>query len=42
MELSVEVVQHRSNIWKTACEAHVGEVLVASAELLAAVADRED
>ncbi len=42
MELSVEVLTHRSNIWKTAAEAHVDGVLVASAELLAAVADRED
>jgi 3-hydroxyacyl-[acyl-carrier-protein] dehydratase len=41
LEVAVEVLQHRSNIWKTSATAHVGEVLVAQAELLAAVTDRE-
>lgn len=37
LQVAVEVLQHRSNIWKCQCTAHVGEQLCAEAELLAAV-----
>ena len=42
IDLAVEVIQHRSNIWKTEATAHVDEVLVCQAELLAAVSDRDE
>ncbi len=41
MEIEVEVLQHRSNIWKTAGTASVDGVLCAQAELLAALTDRD-
>ncbi len=40
LDLKVSVTQHRSNIWKTECEAKVDTVSVTQAELLFAVADR--
>ncbi len=42
MELAVEVIQRKSNIWKCAGTAKVDEALCAEAELLAAIVDRED
>lgn len=42
MELEVEVIQRKSNIWKCAGTAKVDEALCAEAELLAAIVDRED
>ena len=42
MELSVKVLQQRSNIWKCAGTASVDDVLCVEAELLAAVQDCED
>jgi 3-hydroxyacyl-[acyl-carrier-protein] dehydratase len=42
IDVEVEVVQQRSNIWKTAATAHVDGVLVCQAELLAAITDRDD
>ncbi|RLB50237.1 MAG: 3-hydroxyacyl-[acyl-carrier-protein] dehydratase FabZ [Deltaproteobacteria bacterium] len=42
MEITVTVLQHRANIWKTEATAMVGDVVVATAELLAAITDRED
>lgn len=41
MELEVEVLQHRTNIWKTSATAMVDGVLCAQAELLAAITDRD-
>ena len=40
VELSVKVVQRKSNIWKCDCTASVGEVLCAEATLLAAITDK--
>ena len=42
MDIEVEVLQHRSNIWKTSATASVDEVVCAQAELLAAITDRDD
>jgi 3-hydroxyacyl-[acyl-carrier-protein] dehydratase len=42
LEVEVEVTQRRANIWKMAGTAMVGDVLVAQAELLAAIQDREE
>jgi 3-hydroxyacyl-[acyl-carrier-protein] dehydratase len=42
IELTVRVLQHRSNIWKCEGSAVVDEVLCAEAELLAAIQDLED
>ncbi len=42
MEITVTVLQHRANIWKTEATAMVGDVVVATAELLAAITDRDD
>lgn len=42
MELEVEVIQRKSNIWKCAGTAKVDDALCAEAELLAAIVDRED
>jgi len=41
MELEVKVLQHRANIWKTEATAMVDDVVVATAELLAAITDRD-
>ena len=41
MELSLEVTQRRSNIWKAAVTATVDGNLCAQAEILAALTDRE-
>ncbi len=41
LDLDVEVVQHRSNVWKLRGEATVEGALAAQAELLASVIDRE-
>lgn len=41
MEIEVKVLQHRSNIWKTAGRAVVDDILVGQAELLAALTDRD-
>ena len=41
MEIEVEVMQHRNNIWKTSARASVDDVLCAQAELLAAITDRD-
>lgn len=41
IELTVRVMQHRSNIWKCEGVAMVDEVLCAEAELLAAIQDLE-
>lgn len=40
--IGVNVVMHRSNIWKCEGTAMVGDVLCAEAELLAAIQDRDD
>ena len=40
LDLEVEVLHHRSNVWKLAGRAHVGETLCAQAELLASIVDR--
>ncbi len=40
--IGVDVVQHRSNIWKCAGTAMVGDVLCAEAELLAAIQERNE
>jgi 3-hydroxyacyl-[acyl-carrier-protein] dehydratase len=40
--IGIDVLQHRSNIWKCAGSAMVGDVLCAEAELLAAIQDRDD
>jgi 3-hydroxyacyl-[acyl-carrier-protein] dehydratase len=42
MELEVEVVQRKSNIWKCSGTARVDEALCAEAELLSAIVDRDD
>jgi 3-hydroxyacyl-[acyl-carrier-protein] dehydratase len=42
MELAVEVLQKKSNIWKCSASASVDEALCAEAELLTAVVDRDD
>jgi len=42
MELAVEVIQRKSNIWKCSGTAKVDEALCAEAELLAAIVDREE
>ena len=42
LDLTVEVLQHRTNAWKFAAEATVDETLCARAELLASVVDRID
>lgn len=42
MDISVKVLQQRSNIWKCAGSVYVDEVLCVEAELLAAVQDVED
>ncbi len=42
IEISVRVLQHRSNIWKCEGVASVDEVVCAEAELLAAVQDIDD
>jgi 3-hydroxyacyl-[acyl-carrier-protein] dehydratase len=41
LDLMVEVVHHRSNVWKLRGEATVDGALCASGELLASVVDRE-
>jgi 3-hydroxyacyl-[acyl-carrier-protein] dehydratase len=41
MEIEIEVTRRRSNIWKCAGKAIVDGVLVAEAEILAAIADRD-
>lgn len=41
MEIEVQVLQHRANIWKTEATAEVDDVVVATAELLAAITDRD-
>ena len=41
LDLYVEVVHHRSNVWKLRGEASVDGVLSAEAELLASVVDRQ-
>jgi 3-hydroxyacyl-[acyl-carrier-protein] dehydratase len=42
VEITVRVLQHRSNIWKCEGTAMVDEVLCAEAELLAAIQDNDD
>jgi 3-hydroxyacyl-[acyl-carrier-protein] dehydratase len=42
IELSVEVLQRRSNIWKTKGVASVDDKVAAEAEILAAITDRDD
>jgi 3-hydroxyacyl-[acyl-carrier-protein] dehydratase len=42
IEISVKVLQHRSNIWKCEGRAVVDEVVCAEAELLAAIQDEDD
>lgn len=42
LDLFVEVVQHRSNVWKLRGEATVAGTLCAQGELLASIVDRED
>lgn len=41
LELYVEVLHHRSNVWRMRGEASVDGVLAAEAELLASVVDRQ-
>lgn len=41
LDLYVEVMQHRSNVWKLRGEATVEGTLCASGELLASIVDRE-
>lgn len=41
LELYVEVIQHRSNVWKLRGEATVDGTLCASGELLASIIDRD-
>ena len=41
MELSVELIQRKSNIWKCSARASVDEALCAEAQLLSAVVDRD-
>jgi len=40
--ISVDVIQHRNNIWKCSGTAMVDEVLCAEAELLAAIKNRDE
>jgi 3-hydroxyacyl-[acyl-carrier-protein] dehydratase len=42
LDLYVEVVQHRSNVWKLRGEATVEGTLCAQGELLASIVDRDD
>jgi len=42
MDLEVELVQRKSNIWKCAAKASVDEAVCVEAQLLGAVVDRED
>jgi 3-hydroxyacyl-[acyl-carrier-protein] dehydratase len=42
MELEVEVLQRKSNIWKCSATARVDDALCAEAELLAAIVDRDE
>jgi 3-hydroxyacyl-[acyl-carrier-protein] dehydratase len=42
MDIKVEVLQHRSNIWKTSGTVTVDETLCAQAELLASINDRSE
>lgn len=42
IEITVRVLQHRSNIWKCEGVAMVDDVLCAEAELLAAIQDNDD
>jgi 3-hydroxyacyl-[acyl-carrier-protein] dehydratase len=42
IEISVRVIQHRSNIWKCEGTATVDDVLCAEAELLAAIQDNDE
>lgn len=42
MELQVEVLQRKSNIWKCAGRAEVDDAVCAEAELLAAIVDRDE
>jgi 3-hydroxymyristoyl/3-hydroxydecanoyl-(acyl carrier protein) dehydratase len=42
MQLEVNVVQRRSNIWKVACEASVDGNACASAKLLMALTEKTD
>jgi 3-hydroxyacyl-[acyl-carrier-protein] dehydratase len=42
IEISVRVLQHRSNIWKCEGLAMVDDVVCAEAELLAAIQDQDD
>jgi 3-hydroxyacyl-[acyl-carrier-protein] dehydratase len=42
VEFAINVIQHRSNIWKCAGTAHVDDVLCVEAELLAAVQDGDE
>jgi 3-hydroxyacyl-[acyl-carrier-protein] dehydratase len=41
LDLAVEVLHHRSNVWKLSGEATVDGTLCAQAELLASIVDRE-
>ena len=42
LEISIQSVRRRSNIWKCAGQANVAGVLYAEAEILAAVTEREE
>src|SRR3984885_9643401 len=42
LDLYVEVIQHRSNVWKLRGEATVEGTLCAQGELLASIVDRDD
>ncbi|MDB4975487.1 MAG: 3-hydroxyacyl-[acyl-carrier-protein] dehydratase [Myxococcaceae bacterium] len=42
MELEVEVLQQKSNIWKCSAKACVDEAVCAEAQLLTAIVDRND
>ena len=42
LDLHVEVLHHRSNVWKLRGEATVDGTLCSSAELLASIVDREE
>ncbi|MDB4991344.1 MAG: 3-hydroxyacyl-[acyl-carrier-protein] dehydratase [Myxococcaceae bacterium] len=42
MELAVEVLQQKSNIWKCSAKASVDEAVCAEAQLLTAVVDRNE
>jgi 3-hydroxyacyl-[acyl-carrier-protein] dehydratase len=41
LDLSVEVLHHRTNVWKLSGEARVGDTLCAQAQLLASIVDRD-